>query len=102
MSLSREEKHAEDSLCFWYPILARFNDKHTPTKGQETMQIMYRRCCGMDVHQKMIVACLLHGTAQGVQKEVQTFSTMVADLFGLRDWLKAQHCEAVAMQSTGV
>jgi transposase len=50
----------------------------------------------------MIVACLLISTAQGVHKEVQTFTTMVSDLFRLRDWLKAQHCEAVAMESTGV
>ncbi len=66
------------------------------------MQIMYRRCCGIDVHKKMIVACLLLITAQGVQKEIQTFTTMVPDLFRLREWLKAQHCEAVAMESTGV
>lgn len=30
------------------------------------------------------------------------FSTMISDLFRLRDWLKAQHCQAVAMESTGV
>ena len=71
-------------------------------KGKETMQIMYHRCCGIDVHKKMIVACLLIISAQGVQKEIQTFSTMVPDLLRLRDWLKAQHCEAVAMESTGV
>src|SRR5207249_5744705 len=41
-------------------------------------------------------------TAQGVQKEIQTFSTMLSDLFRLRDWLKAKQCQAVAMESTGV
>jgi hypothetical protein len=66
------------------------------------MQIMYQRCCGIDVHKKMIVACLLISTAQGVQKEIQMFTTMVSDLLRLRDWLKAQHCQAVAMESTGV
>lgn len=66
------------------------------------MQIMYHRCCGIDVHKKMIVACLLLITAEGVQKEIQTFSTMVSDLLRLRDWLKAQRCEVVAMESTGV
>jgi hypothetical protein len=102
MSLSREEKHAEDSLCFCYPILARFLDKSTDAKGKKPMQMLYRRCCGIDVHKKMIVACLLLITSEGVRKEIQTFTTMVSDLFGLRDWLKAQHCEAVAMESTGV
>jgi hypothetical protein len=66
------------------------------------MQIMYQRCCGIDVHKKMIVACLLISTAQGVQKEIQMFTTMVSDLLRLRDWLKAQHRQAVAMESTGV
>lgn len=50
----------------------------------------------------MIVACLLICTAQGVQKEIQTFSTMLQDLYRLRDWLKAKQCQAVAMESTGV
>ncbi len=66
------------------------------------MQIMYHRCCGIDVHKKMIVACLLIITDQGVHKEIQTFTTMVPDLLRLRDWLNAQRCEAVAMESTGV
>ena len=50
----------------------------------------------------MLVACLLICSAQGVQKEIQTFSTMLSDLFRLREWLKAQGCQAVAMESTGV
>jgi len=66
------------------------------------MQVIYQRCCGIDVHKKMIVACLLICTAQGVQKEIQTFSTMLQDLYRLRDWLKAKQCQAVAMESTGV
>src|SRR5215471_4622689 len=66
------------------------------------MQVLYQRCCGIDLHKKMIVACLLMCTAQGVQKEIQTFGTMLQDLYRLRDWLKANACEAVAMESTGV
>ena len=66
------------------------------------MRIMYQRCCGIDVHKKMIVACLLLISDQGVQKEIQIFSTMLPDLFRLREWLTAQRCEAVAMESTGV
>jgi len=66
------------------------------------MQVIYQRCCGIDVHKKMIVVCLLLCTAQGVQKEIQTFSTMLQDLYRLREWLKAKQCQAVAMESTGV
>jgi transposase len=66
------------------------------------MQVIYHRCCGIDVHKKMLVACVLSCTAQGVQKEIQTFSTMLQDLYRLREWLKAKQCQAVAMESTGV
>ncbi len=66
------------------------------------MQVIYTRCCGIDIHKKIIVACLLICTAQGVQKEIQTFGTMLQDLYRLRDWLKAKQCQAVAMESTGV
>jgi len=66
------------------------------------MQVVYDRCCGLDVHKKLIVACVLSRTPQGVQKEIRTFSTMLSDLFRLRDWLKASDCQVVAMESTGV
>jgi transposase len=69
---------------------------------EEPMQVIYTRCCGIDLHKKVIVACLLICTAQGIQKEIQTFTTMVQDLSRLRDWLKARQCQAVAMESTGV
>ena len=66
------------------------------------MQRMYDRCCGLDLHKKVIVACLLMLTAEGVHKEMRTFGTTLADLYRLRDWLKANGCQAVAMESTGV
>jgi transposase len=66
------------------------------------MQVVYQRCCGLDIHKKLIVACLLIWTSEGVQKEMRTFSTMVEDLFRLRDWLTANDCQMVAMESTGV
>jgi transposase len=61
------------------------------------MEIMYSRCCGMDVHKKTVVACLL--TPSG--KEVRTFGTMTADLLAMNTWLTEQGCEMVAMESTG-
>ena len=55
------------------------------------MRVMVERCCGLDVHQETVVACLLIG-APGVRpsKEVRTFRTMTRDLEALRDWLKAR------------
>ena len=67
------------------------------------MQMVYERCAGLDVHKKSVVACLLVPDTTGQkQKERQTFSTMTADLLRLRDWLTAQGCTHVAMESTGV
>jgi transposase len=62
------------------------------------MQVVYECCCGLDVHAKTVVACL---RKQG-KKEIRTFSTMTADLLQLWDWLTAEGCRHVAMESTGV
>jgi transposase len=67
------------------------------------MDITHERCCGLDVHQKMVVACLMKSSVEGaVQKETRTFSTMTADLLTLADWLSEEGCTHVAMESTGV
>jgi transposase len=66
------------------------------------MQVVYQRCCGLDIHKKLIVACLLCMSSQGIQKEMRTFGTTLGELYRLRDWLKANECQMVAMESTGV
>ena len=63
------------------------------------MQVIHRVCCGIDVHAKMLVACLI--LANG-EKQKRTFSTMTAELLQLRDWLVAVQCTQVAIESTGV
>jgi transposase len=67
------------------------------------MQVVYERCCGLDVHKKTVVACLITLTAQGQRhKEIRTFGTMTRDLLTLLDWLRAAGCTHVAFESTGV
>lgn len=67
------------------------------------MQVVYTHCCGMDVHKKTVVVCVLLTQADGtVQRQVRTFSTMTADLLACVDWLESLHIEMVAMESTGV
>lgn len=61
------------------------------------MQVVYQRCCGLDVHKKTVVACLL----QLGHKETRTFATMTADLLEMIAWLQELGCEYVAMESTG-
>ena len=67
------------------------------------MRTLIKRCCGLDVHQAVIVACVLVGTAgRKVRSEVRSFATTTAGLLTLRDWLKQERCTHVGMESTGV
>jgi hypothetical protein len=61
------------------------------------MEVLYECCCGLDVHAKTVVACLI----QRGKKEVRTFSTMTDDLMRLRDWLGEAGYTHVAIESTG-
>lgn len=67
------------------------------------MRIIYKRCCGLDVHKKVIVACLLLLEPDGeLRREIRKFGTMTQDLLELLDWLQQAGCTHVAMESTGV
>jgi transposase len=67
------------------------------------MDVVYARCCGLDIHKKTVVACLITpGQGTTPQKEIRTFGTMTDDLLALGDWLAAAECTHVAMESTGV
>lgn len=67
------------------------------------MQVIHQRCCGLDVHKKTIVACILITAADGsVQKHTRTFSTMTASLLALVDWLDSWQITHGALESTGV
>jgi transposase len=67
------------------------------------MDVIYPRCCGLDIHKKTVVACLMTSeTGQPPVQTIRTFSTMTADLLALADWLHAAGCTHVAMESTGV
>lgn len=66
------------------------------------MQIVYSRCCGLDVHKETVVACLLIREEGKIHKEIRTFRTMTSDLLALHDWLLAHQVTHVAMESTGV
>ena len=62
------------------------------------MDVLYRCCCGLDVHAKTLVACLIIAG----KKTVRTFSTMTEDILALADWLTSSGCTHIAMESTGV
>jgi transposase len=62
------------------------------------MQAVHERCCGLDVHKKTVVACVL--TTDG--RETRTFGTVTKELLRLADWLEHEQVTHVAMESTGV
>ncbi len=66
------------------------------------MEVINKRCCGLDVHKDTVVACLMIREGGKVHKEVRTFLTMTVDLVVLHDWLKAHEVTHVAMESTGI
>jgi hypothetical protein len=62
------------------------------------MEVLHECCCGLDVHAKTVVACLI----EKGRKAIRTFSTMTDELLGLADWLTSAGCTHVAIESTGV
>ena len=66
------------------------------------MEVLYRRCCGLDVHKETVVACLRIVSGGEVVREVRTFETTTASLIALSEWLAENGCTHVAMEATGV
>lgn len=67
------------------------------------MEVVNPRCCGLDIHKKLVVACAITPGSDGPpQKEVRKFGTMTRDLLALSDWLRDLGVTKVAMESTGV
>lgn len=62
------------------------------------MEVVHERCCGLDVHKKTVVACVITPEV----KEIRTFSTMTDDLQAMCQWILQHGCTHVAMESTGV
>ena len=52
---------------------------------------------GIDVHKKLLVACLNRGNEQ----EVREFGASTREILEMLDWLMKNLCEIVAMESTG-
>lgn len=60
------------------------------------MDRVYERCCGIDVHKKIVVACFRCGRKQ----ELREFGTTTKELLRLADWLTQNECQMIAMEST--
>ena len=67
------------------------------------MDVLYSRCCGIDVHKQTAVACVVVQEVSGrPTKEIRTFGKMTDELLALADWLEASGVTHVALESTGV
>jgi transposase len=65
------------------------------------MEVVHERCCGLDIHKQLIVACAIVPDNGGrARKQVRTFGTMTDELQQLSDWLAEQRVTHVAMEST--
>ena len=61
------------------------------------MEHQYKVCCGLDVHKKLLVACLRTGR----KTEIRECGASTREILELADWLLENQCECVAMESTG-
>lgn len=67
------------------------------------MNDLLERCCGLDIHKDIIVACILDGAAgQKADSEIREFSTLIPGMDALKDWIVSRDCRYVAMESTGI
>jgi transposase len=75
----------------------------TPCGGRMVMQILYTRCCGIDVHKDSVTVCVLvYSDRPEPEVRKKEFATYFKALLNLKMWLLAQKVTHVAMESTGV
>src|SRR5215468_7875975 len=103
MSLTRD--------ALWHSLLVRgehARENHSSAhpgshvRGGLIMDVLYPRCCGLDVHKSSISACILIQVAGRVQKHQHRFGAMTQDLQELANWLRQFEVAQVAMESSGV
>jgi transposase len=63
-----------------------------------SMEVVYERASGIDVHKREIVVCLITGQRKSTTKK---YGTLTKELREMVAWLKSEKCQIVAMESTG-
>ena len=69
---------------------------------EKSMDILYERVAGLDVHKDTVVACVRIVADGKTKRECRTFATTTEQLVELRAWLEESRCTHVAMEATGV
>ncbi len=66
------------------------------------IEAVIERCAGIDVGKRFVVVCLMVGSLESEPKtELRKFGTIMSELEQLRNWLGAEGCTHVVMESTG-
>lgn len=106
LSVARLKELSTRRKCVSYfaPLVGLGEDEECVSREVRTgMQVIHERCCGLDVHKKTVVACILITLANGeVQRHIRTFSPLTAGLLALSDWLESLAVTVIAMESTGM
>lgn len=66
------------------------------------LEVLHPICCGLDIHKKSIVACIISGSGKDQVVEKRVFDTHTQSVVVLKEWLLEHKCPIVAMESTGV
>lgn len=66
------------------------------------MDVVYRCCCGLDVHKDSVTACVVWMEEGKLRRQKRKFGTFTRELLGMSDWLRECGVTHVAMESTGV
>lgn len=66
------------------------------------MKEIIQKCCGIDVHQKSLTACIIVPKGSVSTKQIRKFGTTSAEIHHLIDWLRGFGVTHVAIESTGV
>jgi transposase len=66
------------------------------------MDVVYPRCCGIDVHKATLCACVSVKDGGLSEKHKRRFDTSTASLQELLTWLEQQRVTTVALEATGV
>src|ERR1700752_294507 len=66
------------------------------------MEVIHRRCSGLDVHKETVAACARLVLDDKIEGEIRPFETTTSGLLLLLAWLTELGCPHVAMEATGV
>src|SRR6266704_3041846 len=72
------------------------------TVEEKSMDVLYERVAGLDVHKDTVVACVRIMVDGKTARECRSFATTTEQLVELRAWLEECRCTHGAMEATGV